>query len=248
MKLRLQISQHGQQGQTLIETLVACFILVMGISAALGLATYSLRATGNIKQQTIGLGLAREGLEVVKNMRDTNWLRSALLSTDCYNFSDGSQTAPCYKDWLNVEGGYNISEGTYSLRTPVKGDLPWELVPTADEFGLDFSTGSKSGGGDIEPVDGGAAADSEIQSGGTIFYSGADGLPAQKGNSGFARKITITEDTFPPFDHAGDTGPRLKVTSQVWWSGRDCEMTEDVNPKKDCSVTLETYLTNWRVF
>ncbi len=78
-------TMQKQNGQTLIETLVASFILVMGITAALTLATYSLGATNNIRQQTIGLGLAREGLEVVKNMRDTNWLRGT-SSSDCYDF------------------------------------------------------------------------------------------------------------------------------------------------------------------
>lgn len=245
MKLRYSKIEQSQQGQTLIETLVACFILVMGISAALGLANYSLQATGNIRQQTIGLGLAREGLEVVKNMRDTNWLRST-ISTDCYNFSDATQTAPCYKDWLNVEGGYNITEGTYSLRPATKGDLPWELVSTGGEFGLNFNKSPGSGGGmeGVDEVDG----EAPIFNAGAVFYSGGDGITAKEGNSGFARKITITEDTFPPFDHTNDTGPRLKVSSQVWWSGKDCELTEDVNLEKNCSVTLETYLTNWRVF
>lgn len=222
-----------QQGQTLIETLVACFILVMGISAALGLAIYSLRATGSIRQQTVAMGLAREGLEVVKNMRDTNWLKFD-IDTSCFNYSTDDNTAFCYKKWLDGSGvgGYDINPGvdpqSYSLRFDVTQTLPWSLVQTETDYGLNLSTG-----------DGHAAHQ--------VFYNGADGLDAKSGNSGYARKITITPETFAPFNHIG-IGPRLKITSQVWWSGRDCTMTVNVNPDNRCSVTLETYLTNWRVF
>lgn len=224
---KLKFNQHGQ---TLIETLVACFILVMGITAALTLGTYSLGATGNIKQQIIGAGLAREGIEVVKNMRDTNWLRGS-LSVDCYNYTEKDYSAFCYKDWLKTSDGYKISGdgsvATYTLRFNGENNLPWQLYQTEKEFGLDFVSLEKEKS--------------------QVFYNNSDGLVARNGNSGFARKITITEDDFAPFDQP-DIGPRLKVTSQVWWTGKNCEMTDDVNPDKSCSVTLETYLTNWRVF
>lgn len=226
----LYITKATERGQTLIETLVACFILVMGITAALTLATYSLGATSNIKQQMIGAGLAREGIEVVKNMRDTNWLRDR-LSTDCFNFTDNDNSAFCYRDWLNTPEGYNISGNgastSYSLRFNNADKLPWQLHKTDSEFGLDEVALTK----DTTQV----------------YYNNPDGLTPEQGNSGFARKITITEESFPPFN-LSDTGPRLKVTSQVWWTGKDCEMTQDVNPNRSCSVTLETYLTNWRVF
>ncbi len=211
----------NQSGQTLIETLVACFVLVMGISAALGLANYSLRATTGIKQQIIAMGLAREGLEVVKNMRDTNWLKVP-YTTDCYNFSTGDSTGICYRDWLKTSGGYTLLAGTYSLRFNPDADMAWSITPTSSDYGLNISK-------DVG-----------------VLYQGQDGLTASASDSGFARKITITEDNFPPFDK--DTGPRLKVTSQVWWSGKDCELTDEPGTDKSCSLTLETYLTNWRVF
>lgn len=212
---------QNQSGQTLIETLVACFVLVMGISAALGLANYSLRATTGIKQQIIAMGLAREGLEVVKNMRDTNWLKVP-YSTDCYNFSTGDSTGICYRDWLKAQGGFDIQPGNYSLVFQSKTDVPWTLVNTDTDFGLDISS---------DPG---------------VIYQAKSGLTATASNSGFARKITITEERFPPFDQ--DIGGRIKVSSQVWWSGKDCELTEQPGTDKSCSLTLETYLTNWRVF
>jgi type II secretory pathway pseudopilin PulG len=223
-----------ERGQTLIETLVACFILVMGITAALGLATYSFGAASSIKQQSIALGLAREGIEVVKNLRDTNWLRAGDLDIDCYNFSTNDATGLCYKDWLlpSTDTGTDINyaggENTYTIRFDQTQSIPWQLVATDKDFGLNFN--------DL----------SDISDRSKIFYNGASGLDATEGNSQMARKITITSETFAPFNK--DVGPRLKVTSQVWWANKNCAMTADVNPKPSCSVTLTTYLTNWRVF
>ncbi len=232
-KKKFPKSESTQVGQTLIETLVACFVLVMGISAALGLANYSLGATNSIKQQLVGMGLAREGLEVIKNMRDTNWLKSA-YNTGCYNFSEPSaNNGICYLDWLDAtaSGGYNISAGTsgspltYALRFNGANPLPWTAVQTASDFGLNTSIGTG------------------------VLYNNAAGVTpggVTAGNSGFARRISISQDTFAPFNQ--NTGGRVKVTSEVWWSGKGCTMTTNPNPDKNCSVTLETYLTNWRVF
>jgi type II secretory pathway pseudopilin PulG len=111
-----QKNKARQSGQTLIETVVAVFILVMGIVAALGLAVYSLNASSNVTKQIVGIGLAREGVEAVKNMRDSNWLIGSLSST-CYDFSLNQSNLPCYTDWLGPNGssgarnGYSIDPG-----------------------------------------------------------------------------------------------------------------------------------------
>ncbi len=218
----LDSNKHKQNGQTLIETLVAAFILVMGISAALGLASYSLRATTNIRQQTVALGLAREGIEVVKNMRDTNWLKGT-LTADCHDFLVDSETpegAQCYRDWLDQSGGYQISEGNHVLSFDVGSALPWRLTG-GGSYGLDIS------------------ADPSVS--GVIYEPGT-------GESGFYRKIIIEEQNdFVPYNEPFP-GPRLKVTSIAWWVSNSCPLNSDANPGDPCTVTLETYLTNWRNF
>lgn len=210
---------NSQKGQTLIETMVAAFILVMGISAALGLANYSLGATGSIRQRTIAIGLSREGLEVVKNMRDTNWLRGT-QSSDCHDFLSGNATAYCYRGWLDAV--YNIApigpSGTYTIDYTAGDETPWSLT-RGTSYGLDLDTNPDTHG--------------------TYYYPGG-------GNSKFFRKITITQEVFEPFNE--DTGPRLKVSSQVWWVDKNCPLTTDVVADSPCLVTLETYLTNWRNF
>lgn len=222
--------EHNQSGQTLIETLVAAFVLTMGISAALGLATYALNATSSIKQRVIAAGLAREGIEAVKNMRDTNWLRGT-LSTECYNFETQDKTANCYADWLNplAGNGYNIDPSstakTYILDFNANDTQFWKLTENNKAFGLNFSYDSM-----------------EL---GTYHTNG--GITVTESNSGFGRAITITPDSsFSPFNQ--DTGPRLTVTSEVWWSDKNCPVSDLIPTDSACKIKLETYLTNWKTF
>lgn len=62
-------------GQTLIELIAATFILAVGLVGVLGLTT------ANVRNQTIGSirlvasNLAREGIEIARNVRDTNWIK-----------------------------------------------------------------------------------------------------------------------------------------------------------------------------
>jgi type II secretory pathway pseudopilin PulG len=69
---------ENQSGQTLIETIAAIAILVSALSSAVGLAIYSMRDNERAKAQIIAMNLAREGVEAVRNMRDTNWLLASV--------------------------------------------------------------------------------------------------------------------------------------------------------------------------
>lgn len=210
----------NQQGQTLIETMVASLVLVMGIAAAVSLAVYGLGATSTITKQVVGVGLAREGIEAVKNMRDSNWL-SGTLSTDCYDFyTANSDGANCYKDWQGAR--YYIGPGTYRLLFDSSSPESsyWQLFSENSDFGFQFSE------------EGGASG----------FYLGN----GRGGSSEFYRKITISEDQITNVFDDPELGPRLKVRVDVWWTDKRCPVSSDVPDSNSCKVTLETYLTNWK--
>lgn len=95
---------NQNQGQTLIETIMGIFILTTGLAAGLGLAIYAFGASSSIAEKIVGTGLAREGVESVRRMRDSNWLAGTL--SDC---GSGQQ---CYANWLSSP--YNISGATGS--------------------------------------------------------------------------------------------------------------------------------------
>ena len=61
----------SQKGFTLIETLVAVFILALSITALLNVVGSSIFTSGYIKNKAIATGLAVEGVELVRNIQDS---------------------------------------------------------------------------------------------------------------------------------------------------------------------------------
>jgi hypothetical protein len=238
MKFSLKENKKYQLGQTLIETVVAVFILVMGIVAALGLAIYALNASSNVSKQIIGIGLAREGIEAVKNMRDTNWLKSS-VSTNCYNYSSGSNNASCYDKWLGDSGCggtgndkgfciFNTGSGTKSFRLSVQPNIAdkfWAFdEENQNEFGLnlDSNVSNSSFAG---------------------FYVSANGLA--NGSSDFYREIVLTKDTSGAFTQ--NNMERLQVKARVWWVDKKCpRVVAFSSAKVTCRIELQSYLTNWK--
>ncbi|MFH1546082.1 MAG: prepilin-type N-terminal cleavage/methylation domain-containing protein [Patescibacteria group bacterium] len=81
----------SRKGETLVEVLVALVLLVVGALSALrllGLASINNQIT---KERVIATNLAREGLEAVRNIRDTNWLRFAGERRTCWNNLEASE-------------------------------------------------------------------------------------------------------------------------------------------------------------
>lgn len=90
----MRFRNHKQRGQTLIETIVAIFILVMGISTSLGLAIYSFHSSDDATKSTVGTALAEQAVEGLRNYRDQEW-----LSTPSANCSFGGISQTCYPSW-----------------------------------------------------------------------------------------------------------------------------------------------------
>jgi hypothetical protein len=80
------------------------------------------------------------------------------------------------------------------------------------------------------------------------FYSPGSGVTCLSSNSGYCRKIVITELTSPAA-FSQNTGPLLEVQSQVWWSAKNCPKAADFSSASvSCRLELDTYLTNWKDF
>jgi len=70
-------SLHSKNGFTLVEMLVAVFIFTISLTALMSITARGLKASSQAQNQIIADYLALEGIEVVRNIRDT-----ALLSLD----------------------------------------------------------------------------------------------------------------------------------------------------------------------
>jgi len=64
-----------QKGFTLIEVLAAAFIITLGAGGAMALIQQTLSFTSNAALQFEASYLAQEGMEIVRNIRDTNLLK-----------------------------------------------------------------------------------------------------------------------------------------------------------------------------
>jgi hypothetical protein len=61
-------------GQGLLEATMAIGMILVGLGAVLTLTLQNVSATAASNQRVVALQLAREGVEVVRGIRDSNWL------------------------------------------------------------------------------------------------------------------------------------------------------------------------------
>jgi hypothetical protein len=64
------------KGLTLLEVIIAIFIITVGIIGIFSLITYTISSASFAKDNLIAAYLAQEGIEIVRNIRDTNWLEA----------------------------------------------------------------------------------------------------------------------------------------------------------------------------
>lgn len=81
---------NNQKGQTVLELIIAITILVVALVATLVLIVTSINASREARNKLIATNLAREGIEVIRNIRDSNWVDSTLQCNDptCSNETD----------------------------------------------------------------------------------------------------------------------------------------------------------------
>lgn len=83
----------NKEGFTLVETLVAVSILSLAMVGAMVLLGQGISDTGYAKKKAIASFLAQEGIESIRNMRDTHILYSDITSENWNGFR--SEIAPC---------------------------------------------------------------------------------------------------------------------------------------------------------
>lgn len=67
-------TKNSRDGQGLLEVVMAIGIIIIGLVGTITLILWTI-AVGNVSQsQVVALNLAREGIEVARSIRDSNWL------------------------------------------------------------------------------------------------------------------------------------------------------------------------------
>jgi|SRR3989338_1498623 len=65
---------ENQKGFSLLEMIAAVMILTIGVSAIAGLINSTISSSRGIEERIIATYLAQEGVEVIRNIRDTSWI------------------------------------------------------------------------------------------------------------------------------------------------------------------------------
>jgi hypothetical protein len=226
-----------QAGQTLIETIAAIFILTTALTAGLALTIYVFSNSQKGISEIVASNLAREGIDMVRNMRDTNWLESVAKSVnspsdnppwDLGDCAIDASTFKCYAyAWRGVPGG---SFHGYDLEGTNSGYI-------SNIINLNF-------GGSSFSIDGGPSS--------YALYLQPDGSYRTNitNNSVYSRKILLNHNINPPFSDVRPYGlSELVVTSIVGWTGRGCKPMTGTPPDPsttNCSTSITERLTNWK--
>lgn len=99
--------QHNN-GYLLVEAMIAISLLTVGFSAVFGLVSNSISLNRVVSDQFTASYLAMEGIEIVKNLIDSNYLKSNPWNQ---GFIDGSYEV----DYKSANLGDNF-EGSYSTK------------------------------------------------------------------------------------------------------------------------------------
>lgn len=114
---RRVLGRRGR-GQSFIEAMVAITIIVTSITSALALVQSSINASRVSGTQVIAANLAREGLEVVRAVRDSNWLAGNTFQlglTDVANKTALAALNRATGQWSLVFGAYTIDSAAATL-------------------------------------------------------------------------------------------------------------------------------------
>lgn len=106
--------RSDNRGQSFIEAMVAITIIITSVSSALALVQSSINASRIGGSQIVAANLAREGVEVVRAMRDSNWLQGNAFSVGLSDAEAGSVTARPRFDAATAEWTLDFTALTFS--------------------------------------------------------------------------------------------------------------------------------------
>lgn len=117
------ISASRNRGFSLIETLMALFVLMVGVIGAFAVVIQALHTSPTTRQEMIAAQLAQEGIEIARNIRDTRLLQLA---------DDALQAdAAMDKDWTQDFTGFGPPNEWRTVFEQLDGDdisSGWEAV------------------------------------------------------------------------------------------------------------------------
>jgi len=98
---------------TIREILVVIVVISVGLLSVVVVLTNGMNYVQKTRQKVVALNLAREGIEAIYHIRDTNWMRWAWVKDSCW-----LKTNPLVDEWTAncALDDQRFSSGTYVLQ------------------------------------------------------------------------------------------------------------------------------------
>jgi prepilin-type N-terminal cleavage/methylation domain-containing protein len=135
-----------EKGFTLLEMLISVMIITIAVLPIYQAVFKYTKNTQLERENFIASYLCQEGIEFIKNMRDTNWIQGVAWDTGISTcFASGCEGGPYglrvwTGDFLDID---HVSGFYQHLATPVAGDITTSFKrkievskPTADEMDI----------------------------------------------------------------------------------------------------------------
>ncbi len=247
----MPIRRHSK-GETISETLVALSILALGIAITGLVVTNAMRNLRVSKDRVVATNIARGGIEGMRSIRDSNWLKFSGNRRACWNHFPGQTLASD-----SCDGSTPILPGQYILYK--NNEFRWKLAEATQSpedsswmHQVDIDAERDSDG------DGNPTNDLDLFS--HLTVGDDDALSFGSRQTVFRRVIGVEYLKNEPADEApsNETPPedsistesewnlvpdpgvlnRMRVTATVSW--------EDNNPGSDThTVEMKTILTDY---
>jgi type II secretory pathway pseudopilin PulG len=197
------------RAETLLEVIVSVFVVALGSAAATSLVVSALQTNALSRDNLIALNLATEGIEAMRNIRDSNWIKYAYDKENCWNMKSDQDS--CKDMYLISASNYTLLLDTSTMR--------WKLGSVGGAgFALNLASGAsynetyRLGFNDL---------DNTVNSDGQGDLDDDRDIFVPKGTSGvfedskFYRMIAVTYPTGDP-----TVDQYMTVTSVVQWKDR----------------------------
>lgn len=239
-KLRHFPTLRGQRGFTMIEVIVMASVMTVGILATMLVANATLQTSDTNERRVAATNLAREGVELVRAARDSNWQaysreldandppdEESRQKWDCYATtpaqaqSDPPECDPAVRFSNNT--GTGTSAVSYIVYPNVGNGVPYFV---RNDAGNASETKQNiylicQGTGSAPPV-----------------YRPTAGTACPSGTP-YYRRVTVERGK-----NLGGGQYSILVRSYVTWPDR----ADDPDDQNDGPVMIEEYLTDWRKF
>ncbi len=226
-----------KKAESLVEVIMAIFVVALGSGVATSLIISALQANEFSRDNLVALNLAVEGIEVMRDIRDADWLKFSYDKENCWNMRpDTPADKPCTDaaakpiEATDSNSGYTITPSPWGwvlpdapigsaldLSSSGSGNDPYQLGYYDMDTGVDSDgNGDASHDHDVIITKGITVSPPMAASGDTIFY----------------RMIQVEYPSCSTFPHCES----MNIVSTVQWRAQGVAH----------QVVLTTHLTNYQ--